>query len=85
MFGRRITSCSNTIGDAYPACGAGGKHRHTPVEEGVTGYSTADRLLHSSPVPVAITPRRYRCYTDRLTRLSCGYSATSGSVDVVRR
>ncbi|WP_234714381.1 universal stress protein, partial [Mycobacterium tuberculosis] len=73
------------IGDAYPACGAGGKHRHTPVEEGVTGYSTADRLLHSSPVPVAITPRRYRCYTDRLTRLSCGYSATSGSVDVVRR
>ncbi|CFD01770.1 amino acid ABC transporter [Mycobacterium tuberculosis] len=47
--------------------------------------STADRLLHSSPVPVAITPRRYRCYTDRLTRLSCGYSATSGSVDVVRR
>lgn len=30
-------------------------------------------------------PRRYRCYTDRLTRLSCGYSATSGSVDVVRR
>ncbi|COX06642.1 Uncharacterised protein [Mycobacterium tuberculosis] len=38
MFGRRITSCSNTIGDAYPACGAGGKHRHTPVEEGVTGY-----------------------------------------------
>lgn len=47
--------------------------------------STADRLLHSSPVRVATPPRRYRCYTDRLTRLSCGYSATSGSVDVVRR
>ncbi|OSC38162.1 universal stress protein [Mycobacterium decipiens] len=47
--------------------------------------STADRLLHSSPVPVAITPRRYRCHTDRVTRLSCGYSATSGSADVVRR
>lgn len=47
--------------------------------------STADRLLHSSPIPVAISPRGYRSHTGKLTRISCGYSATSESVDVVRR
>ena len=47
--------------------------------------STADWLLHSSPVPVAISPRGYRSHTGRLTRLTCAYSATPESVDVVRR
>lgn len=47
--------------------------------------STADGLLHSSPVPVAVSPRQYRSRTARLTRLTCGYSATSESVEVVRR
>jgi nucleotide-binding universal stress UspA family protein len=47
--------------------------------------STADWLLHSSPVPVAISPRGYRAHTGRLTRLTCAYSATPDSVDVVRR
>lgn len=47
--------------------------------------STADSLLHSSPVPVAISPRQYRCHTAGLTRITCGYSATSESTDVVRR
>jgi nucleotide-binding universal stress UspA family protein len=47
--------------------------------------STADWLLHSSPVPVAISPRGYRVHTGRLTRLTCAYSATPESVDVVRR
>jgi nucleotide-binding universal stress UspA family protein len=47
--------------------------------------STADWLLHSSPVPVAISPRGYRAHTGRLTRLTCAYSATPESVDVVRR
>jgi nucleotide-binding universal stress UspA family protein len=47
--------------------------------------STADWLLHSSPVPVAISPRRYRAHTGKLTRLTCAYSATPDSVDAVRR
>ncbi len=47
--------------------------------------STADWLLHSSPVPVAVSPRQYRSRTDRLTRITCGYSATSDSADVVKR
>jgi nucleotide-binding universal stress UspA family protein len=47
--------------------------------------TTADWLLHASPVPVAISPRGYRSYTGRLTRLTCAYSATSDSTDVVRR
>lgn len=47
--------------------------------------STADWLLHSSPVPVAVSPRQYRSRTARLTRLTCGYSATSEAVEVVKR
>lgn len=47
--------------------------------------STADSLLHSSPVPVAISPRQHRCHTARFTRLTCGYAATSESTTVVRR
>jgi nucleotide-binding universal stress UspA family protein len=47
--------------------------------------STADWLLHSSPVPVAISPRGYRVHTGGLTRLTCAYSATPESVEVVRR
>lgn len=45
----------------------------------------ADRLLHSSPVPVAISPRGYRSRTGRLTRLTCGYPGTPDSVHVVKR
>lgn len=47
--------------------------------------SIAEFLLHASPVPVAISPRGYRAYTGRLTRLTCAYSAASDSLDVVRR
>ena len=47
--------------------------------------STADWLLHISPVPVAISPRGYRSYTGGLTRLTCAYSATPDSIDVVHR
>ena len=48
--------------------------------------STADRLLHSSPVPVAIAPRGYRgARAGVLTRITCGYPGTPESVDVVRR
>ena len=48
--------------------------------------SSADRLLHSSPVPVAIAPRGYRAPRDgTLTRITCGYPGTPESVEVVRR
>lgn len=47
--------------------------------------TTADWLLHSSPVPVAISPPEYRCHTGTLTRLTCAYSATAESVEVLRR
>jgi len=52
---------------------------------GVVIGSTADRLLHASPVPVAISPREYPPATDKLTRLTCAYSATPDTLDVVRR
>ncbi|HYB81988.1 MAG TPA: universal stress protein, partial [Mycobacterium sp.] len=47
--------------------------------------STADWLLHASSVPLAISPRGYRSHTGKLTRLTCAYSATPDSIDVVRR
>ena len=48
--------------------------------------STADRLLHSSPVPVAISPRGYRATRGgELVRVTCAYSGTAESVRVVER
>ncbi|WP_328351551.1 universal stress protein [Mycobacterium sp. NBC_00419] len=48
--------------------------------------STADRLLHSSAVPLAIAPRGYRAArTGVLTRITCGYPGTPESVHVVKR
>ena len=48
--------------------------------------STANRLLHSSPVPVAIAPRGYRdACTGGLTRITCAYPGTPESVHVVQR
>lgn len=48
--------------------------------------STADRLLHSAPVPLAISPRGYRgSKTHGLTRLTCAYPGTPESLPVVGR
>lgn len=47
--------------------------------------TTADWLLHSSPVPVAISAPGYQSQTGGLTRLSCAYSAAPQSLEVVRR
>ena len=47
--------------------------------------STADGLLHASPVPVAISPRKYPSHNGKLTRLTCAYSATPDAIDVVKR
>jgi nucleotide-binding universal stress UspA family protein len=47
--------------------------------------STADSLLHSSPVPVAISSPGYLSRTGRITRLTCAYSGVAQSLDVVHR
>jgi nucleotide-binding universal stress UspA family protein len=48
--------------------------------------STADRLLHSSPVPLAISPRGYRgSKSHGLTRITCAYPGTPESLHVVGR
>jgi nucleotide-binding universal stress UspA family protein len=48
--------------------------------------STADRLLHSSPVPLAISPRGYRgSKSHDLTRITCAYPGTPESRQVVER
>ncbi len=47
--------------------------------------TTAEWLLHASPVPVAISPREYASSARGLTRLTCAYSATADWIDVVRQ
>ncbi|BBY59410.1 universal stress protein [Mycolicibacterium sarraceniae] len=48
--------------------------------------STADRLLHSAPVPLTIAPRGYRSSrTPVLSRITCGYPGTPEAVEVVKR
>ena len=48
--------------------------------------STADRLLHSSPVPLAISPRGYRgSKAVRLTRITAAYPGTPETLHVVER
>ncbi|MGK2879488.1 MAG: universal stress protein [Mycobacterium sp.] len=48
--------------------------------------STGDRLLHSSPVPLAISPRGYRgCSQHCISRITVGYQATAEGVGVVKK
>jgi nucleotide-binding universal stress UspA family protein len=48
--------------------------------------STADRLLHSAPVALAISPRGYRgARKGALARITCGYPGTPESVHVVQQ
>ncbi len=47
--------------------------------------STSDRLLHSSPVPLAISPRGYRgSKAGALTRISCAFPARPDGVELVK-
>jgi nucleotide-binding universal stress UspA family protein len=49
----------------------------------VTG-STADKLLHSAPIPLAISPRGYRSVAAAgFTRLTCAFSDSASSVRTV--
>jgi nucleotide-binding universal stress UspA family protein len=62
-----------------------GSCSHGSLGQVVLG-STTDWLLHSSPVPVAISPRGYRgAKSGRLVRVTCAYSGTPESVRVVER
>jgi nucleotide-binding universal stress UspA family protein len=46
--------------------------------------SVAERLLHSSPVPVALAPRGFRCGADTVVhRVTAAYVPTAGGGDVV--
>jgi nucleotide-binding universal stress UspA family protein len=46
--------------------------------------SVTERLLHSSPIPVAIAPRGFRCRpTARVTRVTAAYGASEESADLV--
>lgn len=48
--------------------------------------STTDWLLHTSPVPVALSPRGYRgSRTAALQRVTCAYSGTRESIRAVER
>ena len=48
--------------------------------------STADRMLHSSPVPLTISPRGYRgSKAGGLTRITAGYPGTPETLHVVGR
>ncbi|MCV7302526.1 universal stress protein [Mycobacterium barrassiae] len=48
--------------------------------------STADRLLHSSSIPLAISPRGYRgSKAGGLTRITCAYPGTPDCIDAVER
>jgi nucleotide-binding universal stress UspA family protein len=48
--------------------------------------STADRMLHSSPVPLTISPRGYRgSKAAGLTRITAGYPGTPETLHVVER
>ena len=46
--------------------------------------STVDPLLHSSPVPVAVAPRGYRCAGEKLGRLSYALAAHQYSLRTLR-
>lgn len=46
--------------------------------------SVSDRLLHSSPIPVALTPRGHRCKPDlRVARVTAAFGGSEGGDDLV--
>lgn len=47
--------------------------------------STADRLVHSSPVPVAVAPRGYRAPKDGIDRLIFAWSGDEAEVPAIER
>jgi nucleotide-binding universal stress UspA family protein len=48
--------------------------------------STADKLLHASPVPLALSPRDFRSVAaEGVTRVTCAFSDSESSAQVVGR
>ncbi|RWZ59694.1 universal stress protein [Labedella populi] len=47
--------------------------------------STADRLVHSSPVPVAVAPRAYRAPKDGIDRLTFAWAGNESEVPAIAR
>jgi nucleotide-binding universal stress UspA family protein len=46
--------------------------------------SVSDRLLHSSPLPVALAPRGYRCRPEsRVARVSAAFGGSEGAEDLI--
>jgi len=46
--------------------------------------SASDRLVHSAPIPVALTPSGYRCPPDaRVTRVTAAFGGAEGADDLV--
>ncbi|MFI8568070.1 universal stress protein [Rhodococcus sp. NPDC078407] len=75
-----LTEAADTTGAAVLVLGSSGDGALGQVVVG----STADKLLHSSPVTVALSPRGYRM-RDRatLTRITCAFSGDSEASRVV--
>jgi nucleotide-binding universal stress UspA family protein len=75
-----LTEAAETTGASILVLGSSGDGALGQVVVG----STADKLLHSSPVTVALAPRGYRI-RDRavLTRITCAFSGDSEATRVV--
>ncbi|OZE33790.1 hypothetical protein CH278_12535 [Rhodococcus sp. 05-2254-5] len=75
-----LTEAAETTGASILVLGSSGDGALGQVVAG----STADKLLHSSPVTVALAPRGYRI-RDRavLTRITCAFSGDSEATRVV--
>jgi len=72
-----------TLEEQAKQTGAGmvvvGSAEHGEMGRVVVG-STANRLLHSSPIPVAVAPRGFRVPTGgRVTRVTCSFRADAAS------
>ena len=71
-------SCADAEGDLLVL----GSSRDGRSGQVVLG-STSEPLLHSSPLPVAIAPRGYRAHCTAISRMSCSYSGTEESGDLL--
>jgi nucleotide-binding universal stress UspA family protein len=82
-------SIPNALAGALPELGATvlvlGSSTDGQVGQVVVG-STADKLLHASPVPLAISPREFRSVAaEGVTKVTCAFSDSESSARVVRR
>ena len=62
-----------------------GRARPRPAAPGTSrSGSASSRLLHSSPIPVAVAPRGFRCRPDaRVARVTAAFGGSEGAEDLV--